>query len=76
MNTHRLDDWALRRRLAAEGVSAARVGISRTTVLKAVLSAAPPTYERRAAPTSFALFEEPQARARQASEKPLPIRVH
>ena len=53
-----LEDWALIRRLAAEGVPkariAARLGISRTTVLKAVGSEVPSRYERRAAPTSFA----------------------
>lgn len=49
------------RRLAAEGVPkariAARLGISRTTVVKAVASDAPPRYERSAAPTSFTPFE-------------------
>ena len=56
-----LEDWALIRRLAAEGVPKARIaerlGISRTTVVKAVGSEAAPRYERRAAPTSFAPFE-------------------
>ncbi|GAA1996779.1 IS21 family transposase [Microbacterium pumilum] len=56
-----LEDWALIRRLAAEGVPKARIaerlGISRTTVVKAVQSDAPPRYERRAAPTSFSPFE-------------------
>jgi len=46
-----LEDWALIRRLAAEGVPkaqiAVRLGISRTTVVKAVASDAPPRYERR-----------------------------
>ena len=45
-----LEDWALIRRLAAEGVPKARIavrlGISRTTVIKAVNSEAPPRYER------------------------------
>ena len=49
------------RRLAAEGVPHARIaerlGISRTTVIKAVRSDSPPRYERRAAPTSFTPFE-------------------
>jgi hypothetical protein len=56
-----LEDWALIRRLAGEGVPkaqiAARLGISRTTVIKAVTSDSPPKYERRAAPTSFTPFE-------------------
>jgi transcriptional regulator with XRE-family HTH domain len=56
-----LEDWALIRRLAAEGVPKARIaerlGISRTTVVKAVRSEAPPTYERRSAATSFTPFE-------------------
>jgi transposase len=56
-----LEDWALIRRLAAEGVPkariAARLGISRTTVVKAVASNAPPRYERRVASTSFTPFE-------------------
>jgi transposase len=56
-----LEDWALIRRLAAEGVPkariAARLGISRTTVVKAVASHAPPKYVRAPAATSFAPFE-------------------
>lgn len=56
-----LEDWALIRRLAAEGVPKARIaerlGISRTTVVKAVQSEAPPRYQRRPTPTSFAPFE-------------------
>jgi transposase len=61
-----LEDWALIRRLAAEGVPKARIaerlGISRTTVIKAVSSQAPPRYERSAGPTSFTVFE-PRVRA-------------
>jgi hypothetical protein len=57
-----LEDWALIRRLAAEGVPktqiAERLGISRTTVLKAVTSSAPPKYERSPAATSFTPFED------------------
>lgn len=49
------------RRLAAEGVPKARIaqrlGISRTTVIKAVNSEAPPRYERTPRPTSFTVFE-------------------
>ncbi|WP_411567181.1 IS21 family transposase [Raineyella sp. LH-20] len=57
-----MEDWALIRRLSAEGVPkariAARLGISRTTVVKAVASDGPPRYERKAGPTSFTPFEE------------------
>jgi hypothetical protein len=56
-----LEDWALIRRLAADGVPKARIarqlGISRTTVIKAVNSDAPPSYERTPTATSFAVFE-------------------
>jgi hypothetical protein len=56
-----LEDWALIRRLAGEGVPkaqiAARLGISRTTVIKAVASSAPPKYERAAVSTAFTPFE-------------------
>ncbi len=56
-----MEDWALIRRLSAEGVPKAaiarRVGVSRTTVVKAVTSQGPPKYERRPAPTSFTPFE-------------------
>jgi transposase len=56
-----VEDWALIRRLAAEGVPKAaiarRVGVSRSTVIKAVTSDGPPKYERRPAPTSFTPFE-------------------
>jgi transposase len=56
-----LEDWALIRRLAAEGVPKARIaerlGISRTTVIKAVASDAPPAYVRTPKETSFTAFE-------------------
>ena len=56
-----MEDWALIRRLAAEGTPhaaiARRLGISRTTVVKAVTSQAPPRYERAPAESSFAVFE-------------------
>jgi hypothetical protein len=56
-----VEDWALIRRLAAEGVPKARIarslGISRTTVIKAIASLGPPKYERRPSPTSFTPFE-------------------
>jgi len=61
-----LEDWALIRRLAGEGVPKARIaerlGISRTTVIKAVNSDVPPRYERSPRPTSFMAFE-PRVRA-------------
>lgn len=61
-----MEDWALIRRLAAEGVPKARIaqrlGISRTTVIKAVSSDSPPRYERSPGPTSFTAFE-PRVRA-------------
>lgn len=61
-----MEDWALIRRLAAEGVPkariAARLGISRTTVIKAVKSDAPPRYERAPGLSSFAVLE-PRVRA-------------
>jgi hypothetical protein len=48
-------------RLAADGVPkariAARLGISRATVVKAVASEGPPKYVRSVAPTSFSPFE-------------------
>ena len=54
------------RRLAAEGVPKARIaqrlGISRTTVIKAVGSESPPRYERSPRATSFTVFE-PRVRA-------------
>lgn len=56
-----MEDWALIRRLASDGVPkaqiAARLGISRTTVIKAVNSDGPPKYERSLRPTSFSPFE-------------------
>jgi len=61
-----LEDWALIRRLAAEGVPKARIagwlGVSRATVLKAVRSGSPPRYERTATDSSFVAFE-PRVRA-------------
>jgi hypothetical protein len=73
-----LEDWALIRRLVAEGVPKARIaerlGISRTTVIKAVASDAPPRYERRAAPTSFTPFEA-RVRALLTDEPELPAVV-
>ena len=73
-----MEDWALIRRLAADGVPkariAARLGISRTTVIKAVNSDAPPRYERSAGPTSFTEFE-PHVRALLAEVPDMPATV-
>jgi hypothetical protein len=56
-----VEDWALIRRLAADGVPKAEIarklGISRTTVIKATAMEGPPKYERAPAPTSFTPFE-------------------
>ena len=56
-----MEDWALIRRLAAEGEAkariAARLGISRTTVYEALKSASPPKYERGSAASSFTPVE-------------------
>ena len=61
-----MEDWALIRRLDAEGVKKAqiarRLGISRTTVAKAIASDRPPRYRRRPVDTSFVTFE-PRVRA-------------
>jgi hypothetical protein len=73
-----LEDWALIRRLAAEGVPKARIaerlGISRTTVIKAVSSQAPPRYERSPGPTSFTVFE-PRVRSLLAQTPDMPATV-
>jgi hypothetical protein len=73
-----LEDWALIRSLDAEGVPKAqiakRLAISRTTVLKAVASDAPPKYERRPQPTSFTVFEQ-RVRALLETEPDMPARV-
>lgn len=56
-----VEDWALIRRLVADGVPqrqvARQLGIGRSTVARAVGSAGPPKYERKPAPTSFVPFE-------------------
>ena len=56
-----MEDWALIRRLAAEGVPKARIarrlGIARNTVARAVASQGPPRYERKPGPTSFTPYE-------------------
>jgi transposase len=57
-----VENWALIRRLVADGVPqrqvARQLGIGRSTVARAVASASPPKYERKPAPTSFAPFEQ------------------
>jgi transposase len=56
-----VEDWALIRRLVAQGVpqrqAARELGVARATVAAAVASDRPPRYERRVAATSFAPFE-------------------
>ncbi|MBD3946975.1 IS21 family transposase [Nocardioides ganghwensis] len=56
-----VEDWALIRRLVADGVPQRQVardlGIGRSTVARAVASDGPPKYERPAVPTSFTPFE-------------------
>ena len=73
-----MEDWALIRRLAAEGEPHARIavrlGISRTTVVKAVNSDAPPSYVRTPVETSFAVFE-PRVRALLAEFPDMPATV-
>lgn len=73
-----MEDWALIRRLAAEGVPKARIaerlGISRTTVIKAVNSDSPPRYERTPGPTSFTVFE-PRVRELLAETPDMPATV-
>jgi hypothetical protein len=61
-----VEDWALIRRLVADGVPQRQVardlGIGRSTVARALASDAPPKYERKPAPTLFGPFE-PRVRA-------------
>jgi transposase len=56
-----VEDWALIRRLVADGVPrrqvARQLGIGRATVDRALASDRPPKYERPPVPTSFAPFE-------------------
>lgn len=73
-----MEDWALIRRLAAEGVPNARIavrlGISRNTVAKAVASDGPPRYVRKPAATSFTPFEA-RVRALLADTPDMPATV-
>jgi hypothetical protein len=52
-----VEDWALIRRLVADGVPQRQVardlGVGRSTVARAVASDRPPKYERPAVPTPF-----------------------
>lgn len=56
-----VEDWALIRRLVADGVPQRQVArdlrIGRSTVARAVASDAPPKYERKGTSTSFEPFE-------------------
>jgi transposase len=56
-----VEDWALIRRLVADGVPqrqvARQLGIGRSTVARAVASDVPPKYERKPVVTSFDSFE-------------------
>jgi hypothetical protein len=56
-----VEDWALIRRLVADGVPQRQVardlGIGRSTVERALASDRPPKYERPAVPTAFTPFE-------------------
>ena len=56
-----MEDWALIRRLVADGVPqrqvARNLGVGRSTVSRAVASQGPPKYERPPVPTSFTPFE-------------------
>jgi transposase len=56
-----VEDWALIRRLVADGVPQRQVakdlGVGRSTVARAVASDRPPKYERAEVPTSFTPFE-------------------
>lgn len=73
-----MEDWALIRRLAAEGVPNARIavrlGISRNTVAKAIASDGPPRYVRKPAATSFTPFEA-RVRALLADTPDMPATV-
>ncbi|MFC6715656.1 helix-turn-helix domain-containing protein [Branchiibius cervicis] len=56
-----MEDWALIRRLVADGVPQRQVardlGVGRSTVERALASDRPPKYERPAVPTAFTPFE-------------------
>ncbi|MCW2811987.1 MAG: Integrase catalytic region [Friedmanniella sp.] len=56
-----VEQWALIRRLVADGVPQRQVakdlGVGRSTVARALASDRPPKYERAVTPTAFAPFE-------------------
>lgn len=70
-----MEDWALIRRLVADGVPqrqvARQLGIARATVARAVASQGPPKYERAAGPNSF-MAVEVQVRGLLAEHPELP----
>lgn len=70
-----MEDWALIRRLVADGVPqrqvARQLGIARATVARAVASQGPPKYERAAGPNAF-MAVEVQVRALLADHPELP----
>jgi hypothetical protein len=73
-----VEDWALIRRLVADGVPQRQVardlGIGRATVARAVASDGPPRYERPAVPTAFTPFE-PLVRQLLATTPDMPATV-
>lgn len=73
-----MEDWALIRRLVADGVPqrqvARELGIGRSTVARAVVSDGPPKYERPVVPTSFTPFE-PLVRQLLATTPDMPATV-
>ncbi|WP_318244894.1 helix-turn-helix domain-containing protein [Microbacterium pullorum] len=73
-----VEDWALIRRLVADGVPqrqvARQLGIGRSTVHRALASDRPPKYERSVQPTSFSPFEA-RVRALLAEHPSMPATV-
>jgi len=73
-----VEDWALVRRLVADGVPLRQVardlGIGRSTVGRALASDRPPRYQRPAVPTSFTPFE-PLVRQLLATTPDMPATV-
>ena len=73
-----VEDWALIRRLVADGVPrrqvARQLGIGRSTVDRALESDRPPKYERKLGPTSFTPFEA-RVRAILAEHPEMPATV-
>jgi transposase len=73
-----VEDWALIRRLVADGVPQRQVarglGIGRSTVARAVASDSPSRYERKPVPTAFMPFE-PRVRALLEDHPEMPATV-